>query len=408
MSKLPTKLISASCVALAAMSSSNLMADAIADAITGGKAYGDLRLRYETVDQDTDAVDEAEALTLRTMIGYTTGSVEGFSATIEVEDSRIVAGGDAYSVPPTGFNTGEYSVIADPETTELDQGFIQYKNGIVTAKFGRQVLTYDGHRFVGHVGWRQDRQTFDGLTLAVTPTKELAINYAYITQRNRIFAEAADQDSKDHFINVAYTTPVGTLVGYSYMLENDFTGNDATLDTYGASFTGSAGGDVKFLYAAEFATQTFESGSTEYDADYMMLEGGVAVSGITVKLGYEVLGSDDGMYGFGTPLATLHKFNGWADMFIVPTEPSNSPDGGLVDTYLSIGGSLAGGSWAVVYHDFSADDDSTGPDAYGDEIDLVYSKKFGIYNAGIKYSAYSADEYAVDTDKLWLWVGLSF
>ncbi|QQD18888.1 alginate export family protein [Spongiibacter nanhainus] len=376
-------------------------ADTIGDAVKSGTAYGDFRLRYESVDQD-NAVDDATALTLRTKLGYTTAAVSGFSATLELEDNRIVAGEGDYTVGPAGYKPGEYSVIADPETTELDQAFVQYKGDMFTAKLGRQVLTYDGHRFVGHVGWRQDKQTFDGLSFSISPSKDLTVNYAYITQRNRIFAEAADEEVKDHLLNVSYTTPVGKLVAYSYRLKNDY-GNDATMDTSGVSFTGAAGDDLKVLYSAEIATQSAEPNNTEFDADYHKLEGGVSASGITAKLGYEVLGSDDGNYGFLTPLATLHKFNGWADTFIF------TPAGGLVDTYISVAGGLAGGKWMVVYHDFSADDDSSGVDNYGDEINAVYSKKFGkYYNAGIKYASYSADEFGVDTDKLWVWVGMSF
>ena len=46
---------------------------------------------------------------------------------------------------------------------------------------------------------------------------------------------------------------------------------------------------------------------------------------------------------------------------------------------------------------------------YGTEIDVVYSRSFGkSYNAGIKYAAYSADDFGVDTNKMWVWVGASF
>jgi hypothetical protein len=66
----------------------------------------------------------------------------------------------------------------------------------------------------------------------------------------------------------------------------------------------------------------------------------------------------------------------------------------------------------LTYHDFSADEDTATIDDLGKEIDLVYSKKFGKhYNAGVKYATYDAGDQAagkVDTDKLWLWVGLNF
>ncbi len=396
------KALSASIFLLSAMSAAQ-GAETVSEALAEGKVYGDLRLRYESVEDDNAATDDATALTLRTKLGYNSGSVNGFSTTLEFEDSRIVAGEGDYTVGPAGYNPGEYSIIADPETTELDQAFVKYKSGSFVAKLGRQVITYDGHRFIGHVGWRQDRQTFDGLTMSYQPSEKLTLNYGYVEQRNRIFAEAEDLDSKDHFMNVAYDTAIGKVTAYAYMLELDIPAENG-LDTVGVSLKGAkASGDTKFLYAAEYATQSAESAAGDADTSYMLLEGGVVAGGLTTKIGYEVLGSDDGTVGFATPLATLHKFNGWADLFI------GTPGAGLVDLYASVGGSLAGGQWGLVYHEFSADEDTPTMSDYGSEIDVVYSRKFAkSYNAGIKYAAYSADDFGVDTNKLWVWMGVSF
>ncbi len=405
MKKSQTLALSAAIAAVASAQATGVLADAVADALTGGKAYGDFNLRYETVDQD-NSLKDASALTLRSRLGYTTGTVEGFSATLEFEDSRIVAGEDEFSVGPTGFHPGEYSAINDPETTELDQGFVQYKNKSLTAKLGRQVITYDNHRFVGHVGWRQDRQTFDGVTLAFNPMENLTINYAYIDKRNRIFAEAADIDSEDHLFNAKLNTGIGSFTGYAYLLDADTAVKD-TSDTYGLNYTGSTmAGDVKLLYSLEYANQEADKGANGYEADYMMAEAGAVISGITGKVGYEVLGSDGSAYGFSTPLATLHKFNGWADQFL------GTPAVGLADLYFSVGGTLAGGGWTIVYHDFEADESTAAVDDLGDEVDLSYVKKFGKnYTAGVKYAAYSAGDVAagkVDTDIFWFWLGASF
>ncbi len=384
--------------------------DDLSSAVSSGKAYGDLRLRYENVAQDNSA-DDANALTLRTRLGYTTGAYEGFSAGLEFEDSRVVAGENAYELPgparPAGYTVKGKSVVADPETTELDQGFLQYQGENYKVKLGRQVLTMDNHRYVGHVGWRQDRQSFDGASLQWSPTEEFSAHYAYLGQRNRIFAEQADIDSKDHLLNLGFETGIGKLSAYAYLLEVDSANHNA-LDTFGLRFSGgTSSDDIKYLYTAEYASQRAEAGSSGYDADYFMLEAGAVLKGVTAKLGYEVLGSDDGGYGFSTPLATLHKFNGWTDQFL------NTPTQGLRDIYLSVSGKLAGGSWLVAYHDFAADDSATsGVDDLGSEIELLYKRKFHKhYNAGIKYAMYSAGDAAankVDTDKLWVWVGASF
>ncbi|WP_189402662.1 alginate export family protein [Arenicella chitinivorans] len=365
-----------------------------------GKFFGDFRLRYETVDQD-NALRDADALTLRSRLGYKSPTWSGFSAQVEVEDSTSLI--DDFSVPPAGVKTGQYSVIADPEVTEIDQAFVQYSNNIVTTKLGRQVFTLDGHRFIGHVGWRQDRQTFDGVVVSVRPSESWTTTAAYINKRNRIFAEEADIDSDDIILNVAYQTKVGKLVGYGYLLEQD-ENPSSELDTLGVSFTGTTlVADSKILYDVEYATQD-KAGA--FDTDYVKLEGGVVNAGLTAKLGVEILGSDDGQAGFSTPLATLHKFNGWSDQFLA------TPNAGLEDIYFKLAGSLAGGKWLAAYHDFSSDVAQAGVSDLGDEINLQYTRGINKYfSAGIKYSTYSAGDTVfgkVDTDKLWVWAGAKF
>jgi len=384
-------------------------AGSFTQALKTGDVSGNVRLRYEGVDQDTK---DADALTLRTRLSYTTGSMDGFSATLGMEDVRVVADMDEYNDATFGEYPGS-SVIADPEATELDQAYIQYKsgdkkNGFV-AKVGRQVIAWDGQRFVGHVGWRQNRQTFDGLT-AEYKADAFTAKYAYISERNRIFADLKDADASDHLLNLSYKVPAGTLTGYSYMLTTDpETGADVNIDTYGVSFKGSTMiDDIKVLYAFEYADQEKDVAGATNDADYMLVEGGVAVSGITAKLGYEVLGSDDGAYGFSTPLATLHKFNGWSDQFL------GTPNAGLQDMYLSVSTKVAGGKFSVIYHDFTNDVDTATGDDQGDELNIVYAKKFGkTYSAGVKYAAFdkgtsSSGKGGQDTDKLWVWVGAKF
>lgn len=375
-------------------------ASALIDALSSGTTTGDIRLRYEMVEQD-NALDDADALTVRTRLTYKTGALGGFSGVLEMEDARSVFGIEDYSVPPAGFKPGQYSVIADPKSTELDQAFIQYKNDIATFKAGRQVITLDGHRFVGHVGWRQDRQTFDALTAAFTPVEDLSIHYSHITQRNRIFAEAGDIDSKDNLLNVSYKTPFGKVVGYGYFLEID-NDTDNALDTIGLSFTGAAGSDsAKFLYSLEFATQDNEAG--DYEADYSLIELGLKLKPVTLKIGMETLGSDGGNYGFSTPLATLHKFNGWADSFL------GTPAQGLVDTYFSVAGKAGPVALMLAVHDYSADEDTVAVDDLGDEINAQavwnISKNYAL---GLKYAAYSAGDIKVDTDKAWLWFNVKF
>jgi hypothetical protein len=120
--------------------------------------------------------------------------------------------------------------------------------------------------------------------------------------------------------------------------------------------------------------------------------GGV-VSGVTAKLGHEVL-VGDGTHSVQTPLATLHAFNGWADQFL--TTPATR----LEDTYFSAGCAVTGLNLLAVYHDFKA---NKGAGDFGTELNLQVMKKINkIYSLIAKYASYSAGDAPgkVDTDKL--------
>ncbi len=368
----------------------------LTSALTDGKLSANLNLRYEGVEQDNAAKD-ANALTLRTRINYTTGAFKGFSAAVELENSVALV--DDYKDAIGHGN--EYSVVADPDHTELDQAYIAYKDGKLSGKIGRQVITMDNHRFVGHVGWRQDRQTFDALTLGYQLSEATKVSYAYLTQRNRIFSDEKDVDSKDHLLNISHKLGSGKLTGYAYLLEEDKTGG-AEINTFGIRYAGATKlGKNKVTYSVEFAQQ--DNDTADKSANYFAVEAGTKVASLNVKAGYELLGSDNGEYGFATPLATLHKFNGWADQFL------GTPAQGLQDIYVSVGGKLAGGSWKIVAHDFSADESSATVDDLGSEIDVVYAKAINkTFKAGIKYAAYNAGDIKVDADKVWVWLEAKF
>lgn len=397
--------LSITTVTLGGFSSLAHSSDSFIDALSNGKTKADFRLRLEDVDT---AVNDATAMTLRSRLSYTTNSYNQLSATIEVEDVRSVLGVNSYSVPQTGFNTGQHAAIPDPEVTELDQAYIQYKDSFLTAKLGRQVLTLDDHRFVGHVGWRQDRQTFDAARLQMSPAEDLNLDIAYIYKRNRIFAEALDAQAEDLLLNLSYNSPVGKLKAYAYLLDDETLNRQS--DTYGIHLSGKRDTETaSVFYNAAFATQQATQAGVEYDPDYLLLEGGVAIADMDIKFAYEVLGSDNGQASFTTPLATLHKFNGWADVFVASTFTATALPLGLVDTSVSISGKIGsqvpGVKWSAVFHTYDSDQGSVD---YGSELDLIASIKFNKhYSGGIKYASYNADNFSVDTDKFWLWVGLS-
>ena len=370
-------------------------------ALNTGKTYADFRLRFETVMQD-NALKDAQALTLRSRLGYKTETFKNFSAAIEFEDSRVVANIDNYN---DGLGSKpEYSVIADPETTELSQAYIRYKKNATTAKGGRQVMTLNNHRFLGHVGWRQNRQTFDGLAIDYKSSDQLSFNYRFIGQRNRILAEEKDLASNDHLFQIGYMLPIGQFINYIYLFEEKTQANKR-YDNAGLRFHGGLPlAKIELQYTAEYAIQSYRSAlNDDFLADYLNLEAGIAYSHFNLKFAYEVLGSDNGEYGFSTPLATLHKFNGWADQFLTtPTE-------GLIDTSINVSANLSSGKFAVVLHNYAAAYSTATVEDMGSEINLAYSRTFAQnFYAGFTYASYAAGDIKVNTNKIWFWTGMKF
>lgn len=371
------------------------------------KPTGDFNIRYESVEREGGGT--SEGLTIRSRVGWITPTYKGFSAQVELEDVTDMLGID----DPDGY-------IPDPEGTEIDQAYVQYKGEMATFKLGRQVITHDGHRFIGHVGWRQDRQTYDALRVVYTPVKDLKIDFSYTYQRNRIFGEAADVETDDIFLNVAYKTPIGQVTGYYYGLDNELQVNsNPKSDTFGGFLNGSTKGDVSFLYRLEAAVQSYDmpvaiGGETDFDTTYYNVELGLKVAGVTFKVAQESLGSDDGAVNFTTPLATLHKFNGWTDITLGGVfNPTGFLTNGLVDTSFMATTKLGGFKVLARYHDFSSDESFAGGDDYGTEIEALITRKFKSgYSVGLKYSSYSADvesgPLSVDRDIVWTWVGFKF
>ncbi len=371
------------------------------DAFAQGKVSLNARLRYEGVEQT--GLRDAEAFTLRTRLGFTTAAWQGWKAMIEAENTAA-ADRDSYS--QAGLNPGGagQAVIADPETTEINQAWVASTMDKTTLTLGRQRLVLDNARFVGDVAWRQNMQTFDAIVVQDKSLAKTVLTYAYLNRINRVFGDEHAQGywkSASHLFNAAYTGyAAGTLTGYAYLLDFKKVAAVNSCATYGASFAGATklSETLKFTYRAELAQQS-DSGSSllTYTTSYYNFEAGLAHKQGSLTLGYEVLGSDN-QVGFKTPLATLHAFNGWADLFLT------TPAAGLIDTYVKGTASLPAALTLVAfYHKFEADSIST---TYGTEFDVQLSRKFGQRFTGLlKYADFARESLAYpEVRKVWLQV----
>lgn len=400
--------------------------ESITDAFKEGKAGVSFRLRYEDVDQPEKDMS-ADALTLRSRLSFQTADFYGVGSFIEFDNVNAWD----YSNYKSGTNTGDAdaSTIKDPEYTQVNQAYLSYSKWDTVAKYGRQRIVLDNQRFIGNVGFRQNEQTYDAFSVTNKSVKNLSIFAAKVFNVNTIVNDGegdasdtvtgtvrGDDKKSDHLLlNVQYKVfdPL-TITGYAYNLDNIVSEDTVdTRDTVGLRLTGTVpAGPVKIGYTAEFAAQEYENeadGTKNYEADYSLLEASVAVVGVTVKLGNELLGADDtdaagtAYNSFQTPLATLHAHNGWADMFLA------TPANGLNDTYLSVGGTIPGEvNITGVFHTYTADEEAaTGEDDLGDEFDLIVSRKFGAYGVEFKYASYSEGDAVfapayTETEKFWI------
>ncbi len=422
-SLLSTVFASGALALLSGSASMSYAADSVTDAIKEGKASLMLRLRYESVDQSASSgssedLDE-DALTLKTRLNYKTGEFKGVSAFVEFDDVTEVDEVD-YNTAPNDTPFPEAPIIADPEGSEINQAYLAF-SGIpdTVVKWGRQRITLDNHRHVGHVAWRQNEQTYEGLTITNKSLPDTTIFLASIGAVKRIFGESSgigEFNVSDVWLNIKYSgLPIGAITAYYYDIENEtvFTAGPQfgrSSQTVGVRFSGSTdvGDEIKALYTLEFASQSDANNNpASYDADYYNIEGGIVVSGVTIKVGQEVLGADDTDGFFQTNYATLHKFQGWTDKFL--SAGRGNITGGIEDTYISVGGKAAGLKLLLVYHDFSADDsDAAGKDDYGSEVGFLVAKKINNYTLALKYADYSADDHLTDTSKLWLTAQANF
>jgi len=386
----------------------------VGDALSSGKPIFVARLRYEDVEQSGLPNRDGDSLTLRTVLGYETGVINGFTGTLEFEDVRAVTGNHDYN---DGVNRrATYPLILDREGTEVNRAQIAYA-GLPKTTFtlGRQRIILDNERFVGNVGWRQNEQTYDGVRLDNMSLPNTTVSYMYINQVNR-FVGADNPLGKYkgdiHLVNLSYNLKLGgfdwgKVTAYSYLLDLDNAPLLST-ETYGVRFAGAhpLSHTWKVLYGLEYANQDdYQNNPASFNNDYYMGEVGLTRDrllggSLTGTVNYEVLTGEKGI-GFSTPLATGHKFAGWADVFTALTPGAGLEDreAMLVFTKKQVLG-VDVLRFSAAYHDFQSDG---GHIDYGDETNLMVTadvwKRVSLL---AKYADYDADAFATDRRKFWL------
>ncbi len=378
-------------------------ADSLVAAVKSGKPIIDVRYRFEWKDQDGFA-DAGYANTVRTRLGVETGEIYNFKFLLEFENVASI-GDDHFNSTANG--RVQFPIIADPNATEINRAQVTFTGVEKTPiTIGRQAFNLLDQRFVGAVDFRQNQQTFDAARVSSTIIDRLTVDYLYVSRVHRVFGDnnaLGEFDSDSHIVAATYDAgDAGKISAYGLLL--DFEESPAlSSNTFGVRYENSfslgrdTGARVGII--GEYAAQHDAAGNPfDYSEGFLHGEGAFTVGGAGLKLGYERLGGD-GVIGFSTPLATLHKFQGFADVFL--TTPTN----GIEDIYgtaqynLKKGPFGAGFNVFATFHDFKT---ANGGADLGEEFDAGVGITFRKYwTAEIKGAVYDGVPGLADRSLVW-------
>jgi hypothetical protein len=447
------------CLALSAFAGHALAEEAAApavedeytfmDSIKEGKNLTSFRLRYEKVSQDGNApttpaqpFKDANALTLRSLIGWQTAPWNNFSFAAQLIDVSKLNDNFNDSTPLNGvFNPAAnqnnklaYAKVVDPDYTGVNQLFVDW-TGIKNTKFrlGRQQVNLDNVRYIGDIGFRKVMQVFDGVSVTTKAIPDTDIFLAHYESVRQINTKLRTGGSLEIANAKYYITPTESITGYAYLSSfddlgfgnawfgagtlNNGTKQNATANqsnkTFGARLDGihPFNPNLRAVYTAEYANQSdYSGGDKRIDADYYKLGGGVGIDFLTIRIDQEKLSSNNSLYAFQTPFGTNHLFQGWVDKFLA------TPRQGIEDTFITATYRYDDFLFFADYHLLKSDKDFAKVgggfgDTYGKEWNVAatynYSKNI---MAKVEYGKYTeSDQYGPavanrirDTDKLWL------
>ncbi len=357
--------------------------DNLTEALTSGTPTLELRLGYELSDLSDNGKDAANAINLRTRVGYRTGEFMFNTAYVQLHNL-------ANLLEEFAPEDDKYDVIADPHGSRVHQVYLDFK-GIpeTNLRLGRQEIVLDDSRLIGNIDWRQNGQSFDAVSLTNKSVKDLKLYGAYVNQVNTILLDYVDLDNL-FLLNAKYSGIKGVnIAAFCYLLDTESNADSARDSaTYGLRLNGKIAAfdyDVTGAYQSDFAD------GENHDGFMFNTSAGYKIGKVRIGAGYHYISGQDGSdRPFDTLFSTAHKFNGWADVFL--STNGGKLKNGLQDFFVDVGATLFWGvKMKAVYHYFdTAEDYNNFDDQYGDEIDLLMVKKINKnFKVLLKYAHYN-------------------
>lgn len=393
----PVSLIAATVAALSfpsAYAASSVTNSSAADALKQSTVSAQFRYRLENVDEDK-AIKNATASTLRSRLTLNTGSWLNSKALLEVDNISSI-GGERYNSTVNGH--GQYSVVADPTGTDINQAALIISPATGSQfTLGRQRINLNNQRFIGSVGWRQNEQTFDGVRYTQKVASNWQLDLATLHNANRVFGpkgSAADLHGRFNLATLnLQLLPAQQLSAFVYDLDFD-TQQARDSSTQGVDYSGNLTALPKLKWQLALASQNdAHQAPVDVSHHYHRIDFSYNFGLFSGKVWQERL-AGDGNTAFQTPFATLHAFDGFADLFLT------TPNQGVRDNALEISLPVKSSKVAVSWHQYDSD---AGSNKLGSELNASLSwDPTPQLNLLLKLAQYNADSYATDTRKVWL------
>jgi hypothetical protein len=293
-----------------------------------GKLLLESRLRYEAVDQE-GPLDEAQALTLRTRLGWESPAFADFKLLAEVENVSVLI--DDYNDPNDP--DPRYPTVNDSEVTDLNRLQLTW-TGLKDTEvvIGRQRLSVGNQRFIGPSNWRQNDQSFEAIKATTSALKPVSFTYIYADRIQRTLGPDHPQGvwhGEVHFLQAEMATPVGKLSAFGLRTDIDESPANST-QTFDLRLAGDhkLSGKLKATWELEYARQSdYAANPRDYTVDYRLASAGLTDEAWSAALVYEQL-EGNGVVGFQTPLGSGHGVQGWSDVI------GATPTVGIRDVFL--------------------------------------------------------------------------
>jgi hypothetical protein len=289
----------------------------------------------------------------------------------------------------------------DPPSSEISSAWLGYDDGMLKTRIGRQYVNLGDQRYFTSGLWRQNPQSFDAFSGAWQASATTTISYIYLDNAQRTVGHDYPDPTQREWsldgdlIHLEQQLPIGKLVGYDYLVEND-TQQKYSWRTAGLRWTGDRElGATTLNWTAEGAQQhSWRNNPQRYTADYHLIELSYGFAWASLLVGDEMLGGN-GHYAFSSPYGSNHAFNGWTSQF------KNVPANGLDDRYERVFGKISQRlSWAVTTHNFFA---QRGSQRYGSESDSghTYALRADL-GLELDYASYHSNGFSASERELWV------